>query len=124
MLINQSYEIMISKKLYSLTIIIFSMTFSCSGQEDGFSKIEVGQLKSDITDILGKPAKQSIIYKTEKYIWGPEEEFWDAIPDSAKLEVWQYVNDKGQLNLYFMAPDSHLAYKAFAPKGVVYESTE
>ena len=40
----------------------------------------------------------------------------------AKLEVWRYKDEKGQLNLYFVHGSNLLSFKAFVPKGVVYET--
>lgn len=83
-------------------------------------KIIKGQSKQIITGLLGEPVEKKVIEKRNKYIWGPEEEFWDEIPIDTLLEVWKYEFSEGNLNLYFINEVNNLNYKAFAPKGVVY----
>jgi len=83
-------------------------------------KINKGQSKQAITELLGEPSEKKVIGKRNKYIWGPEEEFWDAIPMETLLEVWKYEFSDGHLNLYFINEGERLDYKAFAPKGVIY----
>lgn len=84
------------------------------------TKIEIGQSKQTIQKFLGPPGKITNTIKRNKYIWGPEERFWDEIPMGAKLEVWNYTFSDGGLNLYFVDGSEELNYLAFAPKGVVY----
>ncbi|MBI5674755.1 MAG: hypothetical protein HZC48_02850 [Nitrospirae bacterium] len=83
-------------------------------------KIIAGQPKQEIKDLLGEPVDKKIIVKRNKYLWGPEEEFWDEIPMETILEVWGYEFSDGHLNLYFINKGDSLNYKAFAPKGVIY----
>ena len=83
-------------------------------------KIQKGQSKRTIINLLGEPLTKMITVKQNKFIWGPEEEFWDNIPMKTRLEVWKYEFSDGNLNLYFLNEGEHLDYKAFAPKGVVY----
>lgn len=93
-------------------------------EPDIFQSIKIGQTKEDIKKILNDPYETKTFEKTGKPIWGPEEEFWDKIPNGAKLEVWRYKSENGHLNLYFIDAGDHLTHKAFAPKGVVYEPTK
>jgi hypothetical protein len=83
-------------------------------------KIQKGQSKRTIIDLLGEPLTKMITVKQNKFIWGPEEKFWDNIPMKTRLEVWKYEFSDGNLNLYFLNEGGHLDYKAFAPIGVVY----
>jgi len=83
-------------------------------------KLQKGQTKEAITKLLGEPVRKRITGKNHKYIWGPEEEFWDRIPMGTRLEVWEYEFSDGHLNLYFIDGKNHLDFKAFAPKGVIY----
>ena len=83
-------------------------------------KIKKGLSKQTILELLGKPLEIKIIVKSNKFIWGPEENFWDRIPMGIRLEVWKYVFADGRLNLYFLNETDQLEYIAFAPKGVVY----
>ena len=83
-------------------------------------KIDIGQSKETINELLGPPDRIINSTKRNKYIWGPEERFWDEIPMGAKLEVWSYTFSDGGLNLYFVDGSEELNYLAFAPKGVVY----
>jgi len=62
-------------------------------------KINKGQSKQAITELLGEPFEKKVIVKRNKYIWGPEEEFWDDIPMGTLLEVWKYEFSDGHLNL-------------------------
>lgn len=99
------------------------LIISCSEEQvDLFQYVQVGQSKEDITKALGEPYEIKTIIKTKGPIWGPEEEFWDKIPNDTKLVVWRYKNATGNLNLYFEGDENRLDYKAFAPEGVVYES--
>jgi len=43
-------------------------------------KINKGQSKQAIVELLGEPVQKDVIVKRDKYIWGPQEEFWDEIP--------------------------------------------
>lgn len=94
----------------------------CADEPETFLKVRPGQTKEEITMLLNAPYETNIFEKTGRPIWGPEEEFWDRIPDSTMLEVWKYRHEKGHLNIYFLYPDDRAAYKAFAPAGVVYEA--
>lgn len=87
-----------------------------------YNKIEMGESKQKILQSVGNPYKIQNRIKSEKYIWGPEEEFWDKIPIGAQLEIWKYNFPEGHLNLYFVNGSEELNYQAFAPKGVVYET--
>jgi len=84
------------------------------------TKIKIGQSKQTVREMLGPPDKIIDSGKSNKYIWGPEEEFWDDIPMETRLEVWKYEFSDGHLNLYFINEGEHLNYKAFAHKGVIY----
>lgn len=93
-------------------------------ESDFFRLIEVGLSKTEIRALLNEPYEIKTFEKSGNPIWGPEEEFWDKIPHGTKLEVWRYKSERGHLNLYFINLEDHLAYKAFAPKGVVYEPSK
>lgn len=110
------------KKIILLSVLAI-FVISCNEEKDFFQLVQVGQTRQEIKNILGDPCETKIIKKTVEHIWGPEEEFWDKIPNGTKLEVWRYKSDAGNLNLYFTGNNNHLDYKAFAPEGVVYEST-
>lgn len=84
--------------------------------------VSVGQGKDEIRKILGEPQSVETSIKRNEVIWGPEEEFWDDIPKGSELEKWCYEQSDGNLNLYFVDGRDKLGYKAFVPKGVVYES--
>jgi len=99
------------------------LIISCGEEQvDLFQSVQVGQSKEDITKALGKPYEILTITKTKGPIWGPEEEFWDKIPNGTELEVWRYKDTTGNLNLYFKGDKKRLDYKAFALEGVVYEA--
>jgi len=63
-----------------------------------------------------------MLKKQSRPTWGPEEGFWDEIPEGTMLEVWRYISPEGRLNRYFMDGGDKLAYKAPVPKGRIYES--
>ena len=94
--------------------------FSCVTQQDISQKVEIGQTKQAIKNILREPEKVKNFKKLGGPIFGPEEEFWDKIQNGTNLEVWNYQSNEGSLNLYFLDGEDVLSYKAFAPKGVVY----
>jgi len=99
------------------------LVVSCTEEKENvFQSVKTGQSKEEIKKALGNPYEIKIIKKTKGPIWGPEEEFWDKIPEDTQLEVWRYKNATGNLNLYFTDGDKRLDYKAFAPEGVIYES--
>jgi hypothetical protein len=104
-----------------LLMLVFALPAGAA-DEDRSQLVQVGQTRSQITTILGNPDRKETVKKSGRPIWGPEEAFWDEIPDGTQLEVWTYTNDAGQLNLYFMQAHDRLDYKAFAPKGRVYEA--
>jgi len=95
---------------------------SCKEREEALAHIETEATKEEILSIVGQPDEQETITKHEEAIWGPEEEFWHKIPLGAKLERWIYATDEGRYSLYFRGNEDWLAYKIFAPRGVVYES--
>lgn len=84
------------------------------------SQIEKGQSKKEIVKLLCEPLEKKFIVKNQKFISGPEEEFWDEIPMETRMEVWRYEFSDGNLNLYFINYGESLDFKAFAPKGVIY----
>ena len=104
----------------SICIVSFSIAVDLKTFKQVNTKIEAGQSKQTIQELLGPPGKITNTTKHNKYIWGPEERFWDEIPMGAKLEVWSYTFSDGSLNLYFVDGSEKLNYLAFAPKGVVY----
>jgi hypothetical protein len=108
---------------YAISIfLLLSFVLPLSAEESNiFQLIEIGQTRDEIKKILNAPDEIKTFVKSGHPIWGPEEEFWDKIPNGAKLEVWRYISEIGHLNLYFLDQDDHLSYKAFAPKGFVYE---
>ena len=111
------------KALILLSVITISI-ISCNKEQDVSQLVQIGQTRQEIKKILDDPYEVKIIMKSGGHIWGPEEEFWDKIPNGTKLEVRRYRSDTGNLNLYFTGNNNnHLDYKAFAPQGVVYEST-
>jgi hypothetical protein len=87
--------------------------FSCATRQDFFQKVEVGQTKHAIRHVLGKPKKVKNFKKLAGPIFGPEEEFWDKIPDRTSLEALNYQSSAGSLNLYFLDGEDVLSYKAF-----------
>jgi hypothetical protein len=107
-----------------ITIAISSMLCACAKEHDISQLVKIGQSKEEIINAIGNPYKIDFIIKTTEHVWGPEESFWSKIPMGTKLEVWRYKNKDGQLNLYFKDSSNNLSYKAFAPSGVVYESSE
>ena len=119
-------------KIISLcfAILICGLVLICSGPfcladdsktyEQIKTKIKAGQSKQTVREKLGPPDMIISSVKSNKYIWGPEEEFWDKIPMGAKMEVWRYTFSDGGLNLYFIDGSEKLDHIAFAPKGVVY----
>ena len=106
----------------AFAILVLVGIYLGEDEEDAFRMVLPGVTKKYIKERLGEPYETLTITKTKDPIWGPEEEFWDKIPNQSVLEMWRYKNDTGHLNLYFKKDDERLAYKAFAPKGVVYES--
>lgn len=115
-----------TKKLIEIFFIaaLFVFFSSIAGCVQHYSevkgKIRKGQSKQTIIELLGKPLEKKIIAKSNKFIWGSEEDFWDKIPMGSRLEVWKYVFSDGHLNLYFINEGEQLEYIAFAPKGVIY----
>ena len=105
-------------------LLLLSMVASLPGcdnkYEDFKSRIRSGQSKQALLNLLGDPQEKKMTIKSQKFIWGPEEDFWDKIPMAARLESWSYNFSDGRLNLYFVEQSNTLDYLAFAPKGVVY----
>ncbi|MEK7360003.1 MAG: hypothetical protein AAB422_06480 [Planctomycetota bacterium] len=107
--------ILISVFFISSPIVCYAKDYS-----EVESRIEKGQSKKAIVKLLGEPLEKKFIVKNNKFIWGPQEEFWDEIPMGTRLEVWKYEFSDGNLYLYFVDYGENLDYKAFARKGVVY----
>jgi hypothetical protein len=109
-----------------LAVLIYFAPSFITGRPGSFNqvrtKISIGQSQQTIRELLGPPDEIINSVKRDRYIWGPEESFWDKIPIGAKLEVWRYEFSDGGLNLYFVNESRELDYIAFAPKGVVYEA--
>jgi len=82
--------------------------------------IHKGLARQEIVKILGEPVERGITAKTNRFIWGPEEDFWDRIPMGTSLEVWKFQFADGTLRLYFINSAEALDFTAFAPKGVIY----
>lgn len=101
-------------------LLVFSLA-GCDREYATFEgKIMKGQSRQDIIAILGNPYETNITAKGNRFIWGPEEDFWDQIPMASRLEIWNYKFSDGQLNLYFVNEGETLDFIAFAPAGVVY----
>jgi hypothetical protein len=83
-------------------------------------RLHPGLARDKVVALLGEPSKKLMTAKTNRFIWGPEENFWDRIAMGTKLEVWRYHFDDGNLSLYFIEGGKKLDFIAFAPKGVVY----
>ena len=106
----------------AFAIIVIVGVYLGEDKEDAFRMVVPGFPKEHIKERLGEPYETLTITKTKGPIWGPEEEFWDKIPNGTVLKMWRYKDATGNLNLYFKADEERLDYKAFAPEGVVYES--
>ncbi len=110
--------------LMGVIIIIVCITASISGCNNKYAdfrdKIRKGQSKQALLKLFGDPYEKKIVIKSQRFIWGPEEDFWDKIPMATRLERWSYNISDGHLNLYFLEEGGTLDYIAFAPKGVVY----
>lgn len=87
-----------------------------------FELIAVGAKKEQVNVILDDPDEVRQFIKEDSHIWGPEEAFWYDIKAGTELEMWRYNNAYGSLALYFVNGESVVSYKAFAPRGVVYEA--
>ena len=74
------------KAILLLSVLVFSV-ISCNGEQDISQLVRIGQTKREIREIFGAPYEIKIIKKTGEHIWGPEEEFWDKIPNNTNLEV-------------------------------------
>jgi len=107
-----------------ILVIIILLASSCSEKKNTSTLVEIGQTKEQIRKVLGEPFEIRNFNKTSTVIWGPEEEFWDKIPNGKMLEVWHYKDSNGQLNLYFVERNDYLSYKAYVPNNVVYESNQ
>ena len=106
---------------FTLVILLVILLAGCDREYANFEgKIMKGQSRQDIIAILGNPYETKIIMKSNQFIWGPEEDFWDQIPMASRLEVWNYKFSDGQLNLYFANEGETLDFIAYAPAGVVY----
>lgn len=84
----------------------------------------IGSSKALIVAVVGEPDARETLVKGAEPIWGPEEAFWHEIPNGIRLERWIYQEEAGRYHLYFRAGQDGLAYKAFLPKGAVYEGSE
>lgn len=87
-----------------------------------FKQAVVGQSRQQVRLLLGDPVEIRRFSKVDQAIWGEEENFWPQIPSGTEVEAWRYSNDRGTLTLYFLPEADAVAFKAFAPKGVVYET--
>jgi len=104
----------------ALLVVSYPLACYAKNYAEVKEKIKKGQSKQTIIELLREPLEKKVIVKRNKFIWGPEEEFWDDIPMETRLEVWKYEFSDGHLNLYFINEGERLDYKAFAPKGVIY----
>lgn len=116
-MIRKLIEIILISTLF---FVFYPLACYAKNYSEVEGKIKQGQSKQTIIELLGEPFDKRITIKRNKYIWGPEEEFWDDIPMETRLEVWKYEFSDGHLNLYFINEGEHLNYKAFAHKGVIY----
>lgn len=121
-LIPAVMRILIPKNLASLLVVLCLSCLSGCDREfrDIREKITPGQSMQEIMNILGQPDAKKMRVKSNRFIWGPEEDFWHQIPMKSRLEVWSYRFSDGHLNLYFINGNKNLDFIAFAPEGVVY----
>ena len=66
----------------------FSLVSQAREYAEVSSLIHTGLARQEIVKILGEPTARGMTAKTQRYIWGPEEGFWDRIPMGTSLEVW------------------------------------
>jgi hypothetical protein len=77
-----------------------------------------------VKERFGEPDRVQRIQKTSESIWGPAESFWELVPMNSTMVIWSYHVKGGDMELYFIEPDAVVQGVAFAPEGVVYESSE
>lgn len=118
------YQKMIILRTISLFLIFIILFASCSPRKAISTLIKTGQTREQIEKTLGEPEEIKNFKKASNFIWGPEETFWDGIPNGTLLEVWHYKDSDGQLNLYFIDGNDSLSYQAYVPNGVLYESDQ
>jgi hypothetical protein len=79
---------------------------------------KVGTSRSLILKALGEPPKKSELEKKSVTIFGPMEGWWDKLPDGSKIEIWDYPESKGTLQIYFLDNGDSVWHTAFAGKNV------
>lgn len=106
---------------FAAHLLLVASLITPSAAADIHGMVQAGQTKEEIGKLLGEPYETRVSVKSSRPIWGPEEEFWDRIPEGTRLEVWRYRSEQGHLNLCFPADSDRLGYTAWAPASVVHE---
>jgi len=74
---------------------------------------KVGISRSLILKTLGEPSKKSELEKKSVAIYGPMEGWWDKLPDGSKIEIWDYTESKGILQIYYLNNGDSVWHTAF-----------
>lgn len=74
---------------------------------------KVGLSRSLILKTLGEPSKKSELEKKSVAIYGPMEGWWDKLPDGSKIEIWDYAESKGILQIYYLNNGDSVWHTAF-----------
>ncbi len=101
----------------SLALLISSCTRRYADFRGGLKE---GQTKESILQLLGDTSGRGTLVKHDTPMFGPQEAFWDQLPEGTRMEVWTYHFSDGKLYLYFMDGEEKVTFIAFAPQGIVY----
>ena len=114
-------------------VVLVWVVLGCNEADSGpdHSAFVVGMERATILATFGPPDHEQTMIKQSEAIWGPIEDFWQQVPNGAKIEIWSYESQarlvegsdettRGSTELYFVDDSPTVLGIGFAPDGVVY----
>jgi hypothetical protein len=103
----------------TVTLAFAFLSLACTTQPD-VTQFKAGMARTAIVEQFGEPASKQTLVKTSLHIFGPIEDFWSSLPDQARVEIWSYRTQGGNVELYFVNGAEIASGRSFAPTGIVY----
>ena len=112
------------RHVFQIAVFLFFVAAGCTTEKDvqvdASSKIPVGITKDQVAKRLGAPSAKQDWTKKAEPIFGVIETWWDQLKDGDRIEIWDYVQDKGTFSVYFLNGGEKVWHTSFVRKGVVF----
>jgi hypothetical protein len=114
----------ISVLLAVSTVAFFGCRNGTSGQDlvqvDRHAVVNVGMSRGQVLAALGSPTTTNTWVKPKGPIFGALEGLWADLPEGVEVDVWDYLQSKGTVSVYFMGGSNTVWHTSFVSKGVAF----